>query len=137
LNIHSNKVALSISAKQALCAAFRQFHKLFIFALLSSFAGAANSSTVHKCLQPDGHYEFTDKKCVAPEPTFPQEQAVSAVVSASSEVKHTDAPASAVVAQPHATLPVHSPQEALPKQTSPTNSTNVPSLPANSAKPNT
>jgi hypothetical protein len=137
LNIHSNKVALSISAKQALCAAFRQFHKLFIFALLSSFAGAANSSTVHKCLQPDGHYEFTDKKCVANEPALPQSIPASEVIVPSSAVKHTDEPASAVAAQPHATLPAQSPQKTPPKQTPPTNGTTAPSLPANSAKPNT
>ena len=45
---------------------------LFSFTLLSSFSGNAFSkSAVHKCLEADGHFEFTDKKCApdAPAPS--------------------------------------------------------------------
>ena len=47
-----------------LLSVFRSAAILFCFSLLLSFSGSAMSeSAVHKCMQADGYYEYTDTKC--------------------------------------------------------------------------
>lgn len=68
-NLHC-KIA-SHKPHRATASTFRIAAVLFSFTLLSSFSGdALSKNAVHKCIEPDGHFEFTDKKC-GPDETVP------------------------------------------------------------------
>jgi hypothetical protein len=95
---------------------------LVSFTLLSVFSGAAISGTVHKCLQANGRYEFTDKKCVPVTPSAVQEQAAPVTSSSGNEANPAD---------PQSAARVSAPLEVQPEQAP--NSSAVPSAP----QPNT
>jgi hypothetical protein len=88
---------------------------LVSFTLLSAFSGAAISGTVHKCLQANGLYEYSDKKCVPVAPTASQQQSAPVTDTQNSEVKQTDSPHADAISQPHEAA--HAPLEARTQQT--------------------
>ena len=100
------------------------------FTLLSAFSGAAISGTVHKCMQANGQYEFTDKKCVPVTPSATQEQTAPVTSSSGNEAKPAD-----TNAQPRAAAHVSAPLEVQPQQTP--NSSAVPPAPQPDHNPTT
>jgi hypothetical protein len=135
LNTNFSKITSKKSVQPGLHTTFRHALALVAFALLSSFSGAAVSRTVYKCLQANGQYEFTDKKCVAPVSGPVQEQSVPEVSTANSEVKRADPPHADAIAQPHEALPARAPLEAQPKQAPLSNGSAIPSAPLKNNNP--
>jgi hypothetical protein len=79
---------------------FRITAFLFSVTLLSSFSGNAFSkSAVHKCLQPDGHFEFTDKKCITEETAPYVDKTVTQTATSTADAKPVDAATSTSAAQ--------------------------------------
>jgi hypothetical protein len=132
MNTNFSKFIFNKPVHSGLRTTFRQALALGSFALLSSFSGAAVSGTVHKCLQANGQYEFTDKKCVPAAPATVQEQSVPVTNAQNNEVKHADA-----IAQPHDASPSSAPLEAQPKPAPLSNGGAVPSAPLKNTNPTT
>jgi len=135
LNTNFSKITSNKPVPSGLYTTFRHALALVAFALLSSFSGAAVSGSVHKCLQANGQYEFTDKKCVAPVSGPAQEQSVPEISTPSNEVKRADPPHADTIAQPHEASPAHAPLEAQPKQVPLSNGSAVPSAPLKNGNP--
>jgi hypothetical protein len=123
-NLNTSKITLSKSAHPCLHTTYRHTLTLAAFALLSSFSNVAVSGTVHKCLQADGRYEFTDKKCVAAVPVPVQEKPSAPSVA--------DA-----IAQTHDAAPASAPLEAQPRPAPLSKSNAVPSAPLKNNAPTT
>jgi hypothetical protein len=65
---------------------------LFSVTLLSSLSGNAFSkNAVHKCMDSEGHFEFTDKKC-ASEMTAPAEDKTAAEMEPASAERNPEPP---------------------------------------------
>jgi hypothetical protein len=88
-------------------------------------------------LQANGQYEFTDKKCVAPEAAPVQEKSALEANAPNSEVKRTDPPHENAIAQPHEAIPASAPPEAQPKQAPLSNGGAAPSAPLKNNNPTT
>jgi hypothetical protein len=141
LNTNFSNITIYKRVHTSLHTTFRHAVALVAFALFSSFSGAAVSSSVHnsvhKCLQANGQYEFTDKKCVATTPAAVPAKSGSENNSTNSEAKRTDPPHANAIAQPHEASTAHAPLEAQPKHDSLPSGSTVPSAPQKNSNPTT
>lgn len=94
----------------------RRILALVSFALLSAFSGAAVCGTVHKCLQANGLYEYSDKKCVDVAPSAVQKQSAPVTDPQINEAKQSDSIHADATTQLHETAHARAPLEVQPQQ---------------------
>ena len=113
MNAGFNNITIDKPVHTGLCTTFRHILALVSFALLSMFSTAAVSGSVHKCLQANGLYEYSDTKCISVPPSAVQKQSASVTESHNGETNRAD-PTAAI--QPHEATNARAPVESQPPQ---------------------